>query len=370
VREHMEPQPRPPLFEEENSENVEHAGSVRSTHGGVSRQNCEEAVTSTFGGRDPSLGQARRATSCSTLQSSLVIASERRPLREIDLQARFEALYHDGECRRTRREHAQREKSRQEEADIKEMRAQARPRLARHSKWAADQAATHARKLADLKVQRQVEADRRSEESMRECSFAPMIIRRSPREHQLHKAQLALVGLAKGQRACLARLKEVLEEERCLEATDAVPCRRVDNAASQQEAAIIEAALLVARSDSAMAQRRFKITRLQVFHEVARLDAEARNVIAHSGVGLEELLFSEPSPPLGRTREVVLFDPDLVSRLRGEAWYEDAMRCAPVVLPPPVPVPLAPAHAVPPQPPVLSLPPPIPVATAWASTAQ
>lgn len=236
------------------------------------------------------------------------ISAPRSVLQEINSQARFEALHKDGERRRLRKEQYEREKLQREEDEARKF-LQPPPRRRASEGWANEQLAAHARRERAREAKRQKENMSRSEQALRECTFAPRLVsREAPKERQLSKAQQHLEGLAEQQQSCVARLEELRSEEFSLSFG-------VDEQDSFTPG-------LQSETQSAVAQRRCRIGCLQVLHELARLESEALSTASRaSQLGRR----SQPStpPPLQAAAGLLAelcpaFDLEVLAKVRGE----------------------------------------------------
>jgi len=192
-------------------------------------------------------------SSCSSLPAS------RQVLREINAQARFEALHRDSECRRMRRESGAREKLERDEEAARKLLPD--PGRGWEQKWCNEQPVAYARKLRNLAEKRQAEASAREDEELRECRFAPRLIARdAPRQRRLLKARQLLEGLAGQQREWAMRLEALHSQE------EAFQCGPPALDAQQR----------------AVAERRCRIGFLQVLHELTRLESEALSLASRA----------------------------------------------------------------------------------------
>lgn len=287
------------------------------------------------------------------------LPTSRRVLREINSQARFEALHRDSECRRMRREVAEQEKLVREEEEAKKL-LHPVPRRAFDQRWANSQPAAYAKKLRALEQKRQLQASSKEEEALKECSFAPRFVsKEGPRQRRILKARQRLEALAEEQRAWVLQLEALQSEEAELGgrtyrlctfegelggeapfwqdgSTEAFPCRSLPREAEER----------------AVAERRCRIGVLQVLHELARLEAEALALASRATRHLPSHLNSSvpvaTPAALARLAELCpAFDLDLLPRLRNEASRHDVpseAECAwevpGTLLRPPLPVPV------------------------------
>lgn len=287
------------------------------------------------------------------------------PLREINVQARFDALHKDGEYRRIRREQAA-EKKRLQQAEREE-----RPPSARRSwdhKWAEEQIENHLEKQRTLEAQRARKANWAECREACECSFTPRLVSQSAGQRRLLKAQQLLKKVAGRQQACLQRLREIKDNRNKLEvsveakrrsreeearqahwssveeflasvpgwrmlaaqaqaykeANPGIPNERAVQEAARDivhanEASAIAAAVSSLEEERAVEHRRLLIGCLQIVHELVSLDDEASKIAADVG-GASRLGRTDPSSLCSD------FKSDLIAQLKTEDWYVEAMR--------------------------------------------
>ncbi|CAE7707131.1 unnamed protein product, partial [Symbiodinium pilosum] len=158
---------------------------------------CGKSGTAAFRSRTPRF-QARRDTS----------QAARTPLREVNINARCEALYLEGRCRQLR--HEQRTTGKEQtppQPMSREPEQKAKPSKA----WAEEVLRRHQQKLRQREEERRCKAERREEEDLKECSFAPKLVSRNHLQLQVNKARRHLQNLAEQQQAVLLRL-DVLQD--------------------------------------------------------------------------------------------------------------------------------------------------------------
>lgn len=183
----------------------------------VGRRSNPRISTSAQGRKDLSTAEPTRSSENSRAKgrtdSTPSACATRQALRDVDVQARCEALYLEAESRRQRREEAEREKLRQEE----ELEEAPRPpvRLAWAQRWAEEKFETHFEKQRSLEAQRIREAGRREQRAMRECYFQPRLVSRPQSSRQAGSTAQRLSELALQQRLCVERLGKIdLEDAR------------------------------------------------------------------------------------------------------------------------------------------------------------
>lgn len=200
----------------------------------------------------------------------------------IGLQARFEALHHEAEFRKQRRSVAEQQNRFLEERNVGATPGRARPQARSASEcreWADKKVMQQARKEMNLQARREQEARERDDQEKRECSFAPQLAGISKKQRQSARARRLLAEMSKRQQFCLERLEAIKRSEgqllACLAERKAEACRE-----SYPEAAALEEAIAALDAQRALEQRRFRISRLQILHELSRVEGEARTAAA------------------------------------------------------------------------------------------
>jgi len=326
---------------------------------GVPRQD-ENALGQSRGSEGQSLSGRTQATS-----SRPSSASSRRPLREIEVQARFEALHHDAHARKARRNAAEREKIHQEEAQFDKAKQVQPVSLRAWEQRFSDHLQIHSEKQRVLDERRQLEASQREQAVLRECTFTPRLVSKSPTQRRsFSKARQVIVDFSVKQRSCIQELEALQTEERTFEngfeesvvpelaraldayrsrmqefltsgegqralaeriqafkdANPAIPEDRIrveasDDIVRTHEGSARQAALSSLEDRRVIQRRQFQIGRLRIIHELGKLDTQARTAIA----GCKGSTGASDSD----------FDFALLERLRSEAWDAVAARPTP-----------------------------------------
>lgn len=203
------------------------------------------------------------------------MSSSRSILREINSQARFEALHKDSECRRIRKMQAEREKLEQDREELRRMQLHSAPRRVPELSWADRQAAAYERRMQALEEKRQQAAESRAREELEPCSFAPKLVAstNSFRQRRVQDAKRHLAILAEEQQDWAHRLQGLRAEE------EHVRHAVADQALRAGEPGYSDEALRCVEERRAVVERRCRVGVLQVLHELGRLEAEA-NIIA------------------------------------------------------------------------------------------
>lgn len=260
-----------------------------------------------------------KASSPSSAQDSADSLAEtsRHILHEVNTQARFEALYRDGECRRKRREAIEREKVHREEEEMKVLQSKCQPRRrVWEPRWANEQSIAYARKQQALEDRRQREAVSKENQALKECSFAPRLVSGDgARRRKLAKARRILAELAEEQKIWTQRAQDLRGD-----LAHAMDADSDDDLDYDSDSKAFQCDLREADGLRAAADRRFRIGMLQVLDNLARLQVQALATVSRS--------FGQPSsrddcehPAINATqlRDVCpAFDVDLLPQLRAE----------------------------------------------------
>jgi len=244
------------------------------------------------------------------------LSTSRRVLSEINSKARFEALHRDSECRKMRREVAERERDQRLDEEAKQLQnVRPTPQRPWGRQWAKEQSAAYLKKLKALEAKRQQEHSTKEEEELRECSFAPIFYSKEvPRQRRMLKAKQELEALAERQRDWTQRLDGLLCEE-----SDLYQSMEEDYTQGLQRD---ELSLLA--QQRAVAGRRCRIGILQVLHELALLEAEALSIASRATRSTTPHRGSNPVPVLATAATASLaelcpsFDLELLPALRSE----------------------------------------------------
>lgn len=259
-------------------------GSDEGSIAATARQRANTPPRSCWSGDDSSIiweplassGRLHRSVSarsgCSS-SSRTTLATSRCALKEINAQARFEALHLDSACRRMRREEAENEKSQREEEEVKQL-LPPPPKRAWELRWANQQSAAYARRQQALEEKRELAAASRDEQELKECSFAPRLVtKEAHRRRHVQEARRRLECLAERQIEWAGRLEALRCEEARLAHSEVDDFRHVEECDNE---AFLDA------QQRAVAVRRCRTGVLQVLHELGALELEALSLAART----------------------------------------------------------------------------------------
>lgn len=236
---------------------------------------------------------------------------------------------------------AEREKRERDEKEASKL-LRPPPRRGWEQSWVDEHSASYAKKIRALEEKRQLEANTREQEVLKECSFTPRFLsQEAPRQRRLLKARQGLEDLAAQQHEWLLRLQALRSEEDRLQHASGdfeVYCEASE--AFQYRSLAQDA------QERGVAERRCRIGVLQVLHELTRLETEAFALVSRA-LRLPSRTSSQVpvSTPAAaeRLRELCPnFDLDLLPRLRSEATRMplDAWEVPGALLRPPLPIPV------------------------------
>jgi hypothetical protein len=247
-------------------------------------------------------------------------------LREVNSQARFEALYRDSECRRKRREATEREKMLKEEEEIRILQSRCQPRRrAWEPRWANEQSIAYARKQQALEDRRQREAESKENEALKECSFAPRLVAGDGlRRRKLAKARRILEELANEQKIWAQKVEDLREELLRNRASDDECDRGGDALDSDEESEASQRTVDMHGADEnrEAADRRFRLGMLQVLDNLARLQTQALTAVSRALAPPAAKEQCGEKPPVVAATDLKdvcpAFDVDLLPQLRSE----------------------------------------------------
>lgn len=276
----------------------------------------------------PLVADSGKVASPSSAQDSVDSLAEtsRHVLREVNTQARFEALYRDGESRRKRREATEREKIHKEEEEFKMMQTKHQPsrRRAWEPRWANEQALTYVMKQQALEDRRLREAASKENAALKECSFAPRLVAGDgSRRRKMAKARRILEELAEEQKIWTHRVEALRVElaPHYVARSDNASNERCSHDQDSDSADDYEASLEDREEIRVVAERRYRLGMLQVLDNLVRLQTQALATVSRA------LGQSSIRDPLGEAFVETIahlkdmcpsFDVDVLPRLRSD----------------------------------------------------
>jgi len=270
--------------------------------------------TPTSSWRQDSASARRGGTWLSEESTCDTLLTSRRVLFEINAQARFEALHIDSDCRRLRREAAERKKLERDEEETKQL-LRPLPQRAWEKGWVDKQLAAHTKKLSTLRKKSHSTVNSREAEALQECSFTPQLLSQEvPRQRRLLKARQHLEGLAYEQEDLALRLEELRSEQAQL------TCAKFESGCEEPESVTVEGfpgrpAQRIVAEAFAEQQRYLHNSIWQVLDQLATLEKKALAFAAHASRGTTSQLAALPEPTVALAELCPLFDLTLLQRV-------------------------------------------------------